>query len=220
MLLSDGVHLHQGMPSTQMNQLVRDQRLQKGSVVEFSQFVSQVVQQRKIIIIVELNVILEKCEPIGDPKMYGHGGNGPASSLAQPVRTSVPKHSSRVYLGTTPAVPMSHASLTVSAPLQNSSLSAPNVIGRATLHGPNSGSGTNPQSYCNSYTSHPGSRGFFTTNEASLYSKADLGPTNVLPSSTSRSYTDRNCNFANSIQEGGFRASSNTYGRPLQHAYQ
>jgi hypothetical protein len=45
-LLSDGSHHQQGMLATQMNALVKDGRLQKGSVVQLTQFVCNVVQNR------------------------------------------------------------------------------------------------------------------------------------------------------------------------------
>lgn len=217
-LLSDGVHLQQGMLGTQMNYLVHQKKLQKGSVVQLSQFVGQLIQNRKIIIIVELEVILEKCDPIGDPKIYMEGGNGPASALAQQVRTSVPVHSSMVYPGVPPANPSSHTSSTVCVSPQNGSLSTP-VMGRAALHNPNPDSDSNLQSYCNSYTGHPGSLGFGTTNATSFNSNTDLGARNPLPSSTTRSYNVPNRDFANRIPEGGLRASSNTYARSMQQTF-
>ncbi|KAK9144163.1 hypothetical protein Sjap_004066 [Stephania japonica] len=46
MLLSDGAHLQQGMLATQLNGLVQAGKVQKGSVIQMSQFVSQVIQSR------------------------------------------------------------------------------------------------------------------------------------------------------------------------------
>ncbi|XP_062146225.1 replication protein A 70 kDa DNA-binding subunit E-like [Alnus glutinosa] len=66
-LLSDGSHHQQGMLATQMNALVKDGRLQKGSVVQLTQFVCNVVQNRMIIIIVDLDLILERSDLIGEP---------------------------------------------------------------------------------------------------------------------------------------------------------
>ncbi|KAM7490917.1 hypothetical protein LguiA_033838 [Lonicera macranthoides] len=70
LLLSDGSYLQQGMLATQRNDLVRSERLQKGSVVQLTQFVCNIIQKRMIIIIIDLDVILDKCEPIGEPKQY------------------------------------------------------------------------------------------------------------------------------------------------------
>lgn len=45
-LLSDGCHLQQGMLATQRNELVKSGRLQKGSVVQLTQFACNVVKDR------------------------------------------------------------------------------------------------------------------------------------------------------------------------------
>ena len=45
-LLSDGVHLQQGMLATQKNELIRTNSLQKGSIVQLTQFVCNVIQGR------------------------------------------------------------------------------------------------------------------------------------------------------------------------------
>lgn len=49
-MLSDGSHYQQGMLATQMNELVSSGRLQKGSVVKLSQFICNVVQNRKYVV--------------------------------------------------------------------------------------------------------------------------------------------------------------------------
>ncbi|KAI4327970.1 hypothetical protein L6164_020372 [Bauhinia variegata] len=67
LVLSDGSHYQQGMLATQKNELVHTGRLQKGSVVRLTQYICNVVQNRKIIIIIELDVVLEKCDLIGEP---------------------------------------------------------------------------------------------------------------------------------------------------------
>ncbi|KAH7833482.1 hypothetical protein Vadar_006761 [Vaccinium darrowii] len=45
-LLSDGVHLQHGILATQKNDLVHTQALQKGSIVQLSQFVCHLIQGR------------------------------------------------------------------------------------------------------------------------------------------------------------------------------
>ncbi|KAM7264105.1 hypothetical protein ACFE04_001788 [Oxalis oulophora] len=69
MLVSDGVMMQQGMLGTQMNHLVKDGRLQVGSVVQLNKYVCNLIQQRMIIIIIELDVLVEKCDIIGQPAM-------------------------------------------------------------------------------------------------------------------------------------------------------
>jgi len=47
LVLSDGSFYQQGMLATQMNELVRSGKLQKGSVVRLAQFICNDVQNRK-----------------------------------------------------------------------------------------------------------------------------------------------------------------------------
>ncbi|XP_058777542.1 replication protein A 70 kDa DNA-binding subunit A-like [Vicia villosa] len=66
-VLSDGEFYEQGMLATQKNDLIHSGRLQKGSIVKLLQFVTNDVQRRKIIIIVDLDVLMDICEMIGKP---------------------------------------------------------------------------------------------------------------------------------------------------------
>lgn len=45
-LLSDGEFTQQGMLATQRNELVRSEKLQKGSIVQLTQFVCNLIQNR------------------------------------------------------------------------------------------------------------------------------------------------------------------------------
>ncbi|PRQ18608.1 putative nucleic acid-binding protein [Rosa chinensis] len=63
--VSDGYHTEQGMLATQQNFLVQQGHLQKGSVVRLNQFTCTTIQGRKIIIIISLNVLVDKCDIIG-----------------------------------------------------------------------------------------------------------------------------------------------------------
>ncbi|KAG6577754.1 Replication protein A 70 kDa DNA-binding subunit C, partial [Cucurbita argyrosperma subsp. sororia] len=67
LLLSDGTHYQQGMLGTQLNGLVKSGKLQKGSIVQLRQYVCNPVQERLIIIVIELDVIKEICDFIGEP---------------------------------------------------------------------------------------------------------------------------------------------------------
>lgn len=77
-IVSDGIHTQQGMLGTQRNDLVRSGSLQKGSVVRLLQFVCNPIQNRKIIIIIDLEVMQEMCDPIGQPTPYIPGVARPA----------------------------------------------------------------------------------------------------------------------------------------------
>ena len=47
LVLSDGSYYQQGMLATQKNELVNTGRLQKGSIVKLTQYICNVVQNRK-----------------------------------------------------------------------------------------------------------------------------------------------------------------------------
>lgn len=87
LVLSDGVHLQQGMLATQRNDLVKTGRLQKGSVIQLLQSVCNKIQNRTIIIIIELDLLKEAWPIIGEPKQYvqaAAGQTGMTAGNAQP----------------------------------------------------------------------------------------------------------------------------------------
>ncbi|XP_010449392.1 PREDICTED: replication protein A 70 kDa DNA-binding subunit E-like isoform X1 [Camelina sativa] len=67
MVLSDGTHLHQGMLGADLNNLVKDGSLQSGSIIRLTHFVGSIVQQRRIVIVMVLEVIKVKFDIIGNP---------------------------------------------------------------------------------------------------------------------------------------------------------
>ncbi|OIT31504.1 replication protein a 70 kda dna-binding subunit c [Nicotiana attenuata] len=77
-LLSDGEFLQQGMLATQKNDLIRSQQIQKGSIIQMNQFVCNNIQNRMIIIVIELDILLETCDTIGEPKHYLPNGISPS----------------------------------------------------------------------------------------------------------------------------------------------
>uniref|UniRef100_A0A1D1XHA3 Replication protein A subunit n=1 Tax=Anthurium amnicola TaxID=1678845 RepID=A0A1D1XHA3_9ARAE len=101
MVLSDGVHAQQAMLATQMNTMVKSGQLQKGSVVQLNEFICNLIQNRKIIIVLSLEVILEQCNTIGEPRIYDAGS---ATSQGRPS----PPSSSADKPGTTAGGPQSN----------------------------------------------------------------------------------------------------------------
>ncbi|KAL3818331.1 hypothetical protein ACJIZ3_004236 [Penstemon smallii] len=89
-LLSDGSFTQQGMLATQQNDLVRSEKLQKGSIVKLTQFVCNLIQNRMIVIIVNLDVLVEKCDPIGEPKPYPTKNDWSTSSTARQATPGQP----------------------------------------------------------------------------------------------------------------------------------
>ncbi|WOG85358.1 hypothetical protein DCAR_0104546 [Daucus carota subsp. sativus] len=97
LLLSDGVFTVQGMLATQNNDLVKANKLVKGSVVKLNEFVCNRIQTRVIIIIVNLDLVLEQCETIGDPKPYppivdGPAKPSPASNISHSGNSNNPQY--------------------------------------------------------------------------------------------------------------------------------
>ncbi|XP_031483992.1 replication protein A 70 kDa DNA-binding subunit A-like [Nymphaea colorata] len=93
LLLSDGTHMQQSMLASQLNHYVKSGQLQKGSIVQMIEYICNTIQNRKIIIVINLEVVLDKFDIIGEPKLYvGASANGPAA----PQVESVPAKSSPV----------------------------------------------------------------------------------------------------------------------------
>ncbi|KAI3505568.1 hypothetical protein L1887_27700 [Cichorium endivia] len=69
-LLSDGSFHKQGVLATKCNDLVTSQQLQKGSIVQLTDFRCLTIRERIIIKIIELNVILGTYDIIGDTKPF------------------------------------------------------------------------------------------------------------------------------------------------------
>ncbi|CAI0441900.1 unnamed protein product [Linum tenue] len=90
LLLSDGSHLQQAMLGTQLNHLVQNGNLRAGSIVHMKQYSCSVIQNRMIIIILELDVLLQECPLIGNPSLLKSSGtpDPPNPHLAGPAVTN------------------------------------------------------------------------------------------------------------------------------------
>ncbi|GER57613.1 replication protein A 70 kDa DNA-binding subunit [Striga asiatica] len=88
-VLSDGTFSQQSMLGTQCNDLVRSQRLQTGSIIQLMQYVCNVIQNKRIIIVVDLELIVEKCDLIGDPVQYPTDGSAPSAVRPPTLRPTM-----------------------------------------------------------------------------------------------------------------------------------
>lgn len=68
-LLSDAVATQQAMLATQLNDRVKSGQVRKGSVIQLIDYICSVVQNRKIIVVLNMETIIPECEIIGNPKM-------------------------------------------------------------------------------------------------------------------------------------------------------
>ncbi|KAI4344581.1 hypothetical protein L6164_011789 [Bauhinia variegata] len=71
LLLSDAVSTQHAMLATQLNDRVRTGRVKTGSVVQLIEYICSPVQNRKIIVILNMETIIPVCEIIGNPKSFG-----------------------------------------------------------------------------------------------------------------------------------------------------
>ncbi|KAF8667141.1 hypothetical protein HU200_053328 [Digitaria exilis] len=70
MALSDGVHTMQSMLATAINPLVLNGVIQRGSVIHLQEFTCSTIQNRRIIIVIRLDVLQSECDIIGNPRPY------------------------------------------------------------------------------------------------------------------------------------------------------
>jgi replication factor A1 len=85
MVLSDGSFMQQAMLATQLNEYVKSGRVEKGSVVQLTEYICNSVQNRKIIIVLNMDVVVVKCEIVGDPEQLID-----ANAQQQQQRASMP----------------------------------------------------------------------------------------------------------------------------------
>lgn len=199
LLLSDGLHSQQGMLATQRNDLVKSGRLQKGSVIQLTQFVCNVIQQRMIIIIIDLDIVLEKCDPIGDPKQLVSGaatGGPTAAAKMTSVQSSMDHSGSSGNPQSSVGVPH---------------LNRTNSGGGSPLLHPKMNQGADSSIRGASFTGNSGSGHYAASNAPSLCTKME--PSSGVPGSYG--------SFRNSAtRTEPTRAAANAYGRPPQAAYQ
>uniref|UniRef100_A0A5B7C467 Replication protein A subunit n=1 Tax=Davidia involucrata TaxID=16924 RepID=A0A5B7C467_DAVIN len=92
-LLSDAVLTQHAMLATQLNDRVKNGQVRKGSVIQLIDYICSTVQNRKIIVVLNMETIIPDCEIIGNPKMFTESDSVaqkpvPASSSQGPTMTS------------------------------------------------------------------------------------------------------------------------------------
>ncbi|XXG75497.1 hypothetical protein AAC387_Pa08g0052 [Persea americana] len=208
MLLSDGTNMQQAMLATQMNHVVKSGKLQKGSIVRLTEFICNLIQNRKIIIIINLEVIVEKCDLIGEPKQYVDGATG--ASTAPQGRASLPTQTASIGQ---PGMAVGNAQPYGGSPASGH-VSGQDTTGAPPLHS-KVDSGGNPQSRGTTFAGGPVSGGSVTKGIA-LYSKAEP---NVGPPGAAGASRKAEPNVGPPGAAGGSRPLFNTYGGPAQSTY-
>ncbi|KAL4195856.1 hypothetical protein AMTRI_Chr04g180390 [Amborella trichopoda] len=77
-LLSDGVRAQEAMLASQLNQLVKSGRLVRGAIVQLIDYICNTVQNRRIIIVLNMEIIVSNSEIIGVPKQFTDLDIGPS----------------------------------------------------------------------------------------------------------------------------------------------
>ncbi|TBU42066.1 replication factor-a protein [Dichomitus squalens] len=85
-IVSDGEHFLQSMLATQMNYIVEEDQIAKGTIATIEKFSVNLVQGKRLLIILALKVLVKHAEKIGSPKaLQPRGEDGaPASAPVTP----------------------------------------------------------------------------------------------------------------------------------------
>ncbi|TQE04749.1 hypothetical protein C1H46_009602 [Malus baccata] len=70
-MVSDGVSSQHTMISSQLNDRIKTNRVQIGSVVQLTEYICTVLQNRQVIVVLNMETIILNCDIIGNPKPYG-----------------------------------------------------------------------------------------------------------------------------------------------------
>ncbi|EME26268.1 Replication factor A protein 1 [Galdieria sulphuraria] len=95
MVLSDSRHYQQSMLSTQLNALVREQKVQTGCLVRLLEYVVNDVAQKRIIIVLNLEPVTGPLEKIGNPVNVEQAQNV-QTGLGSKMRDNLSEQPSRV----------------------------------------------------------------------------------------------------------------------------
>jgi len=84
--MSDGVHYMQAMLATQLNGMVQDNTIQKGTVALLEKLTCNYVQEKRLVIILALKVLIPTVDKMGDPQQIEpSSGAGEASTSSTPA---------------------------------------------------------------------------------------------------------------------------------------
>lgn len=92
LLLSDAVSSQHAMLATQLSDRVKSGQVRKGSVVQLIDYICTSSQNRKIIVVLNMETIILECEIIGNPKSLVESD----STAQKPLPNSSLDHSTRV----------------------------------------------------------------------------------------------------------------------------
>ncbi|XP_062181655.1 replication protein A 70 kDa DNA-binding subunit C-like [Phragmites australis] len=205
MALSDGVHTLQSMLATAENYRVREGTIRRGSVVHLQEFTCSTIQNRRIIIVIKLDILQSECALIGNPKIYE-----PKTPKEQ--CPNLPATAAQTYSGTRSGGPVMLGSSVAPRAVQvaNNLSHGGSYSGCQGTVGSPIGRTVEPVPNVLSGGSYGTTAAHNTTNANMLQSKLQQPSLN----------SHQNQRFADPASAGGIGAPGNTYGRPAQPLYQ
>ncbi|EOY30308.1 Replication A 1A-like protein [Theobroma cacao] len=88
-LLSDSESSQHAMLATQLNEQVRTGRVKKGSIIQLIDYVCSTVQNRRIIVVLNMETIIPEYEIIGNPKLLTDSDSTTNKSLPNLTRNAI-----------------------------------------------------------------------------------------------------------------------------------
>ncbi|KAK6273665.1 hypothetical protein POUND7_010748 [Theobroma cacao] len=88
-LLSDTEFSQHAMLATQLNEQVRTGRVKKGSIIQLTDYVCSTVQNRRIIVVLNMETIIPEYEIIGNPKLLTDSDSTTNKSLPNLTRNAI-----------------------------------------------------------------------------------------------------------------------------------
>merc|ERR1719198_976992 len=92
LVVSDGGHHQQSMLATQLNSLINDGSLEKFSVLQLNEYIVNSVQQKKVLIILQLGIVSNPGHQLGIPVPIDHNGTQQPPASAQPTVVPLGPH--------------------------------------------------------------------------------------------------------------------------------
>ncbi|PQQ08901.1 replication protein A 70 kDa DNA-binding subunit A [Prunus yedoensis var. nudiflora] len=80
-IVSDAVSCQHAMVATQLNDRIKTSQVKKGSIIQLTEYISSYYQNRKIIVVLNMETIILDSEIIGDPKPYVESGSTAQKAL-------------------------------------------------------------------------------------------------------------------------------------------
>ncbi|KAL5203099.1 hypothetical protein ABZP36_014051 [Zizania latifolia] len=203
MMLSDGAHTQQCMLAAALNNLVKDGTLRPGTIIHLNDFMCNTIQNRRIIVVVKLDILQNECAIIGNPKPYEP--KSVAKEQDPNLQASAAQTNSGTYSGS-PSMPGSSVAPRTEQATINRSYGGPYDSAQGIVG-------------CSiGQTVEPAPTNVFTGGSYGTISAQNTVNSNMIQSTSQQSLLNPNQNqrFAVPASGGGYGPPSNAYGQPAR----